>query len=214
MVDFKYYFKEFLRNLKLGFVNNKYFLLFSIALFIIPALIGYLYADNLSLIMEPLIKGFINDIDVGNIQLTTFSLFANNLRVDFVLFVGSALFAVFGMMILMFNGIFIGYFGTKSPIIPFLALILPHGIFEIPSMIISALAGFIVLSFIIKSIKFIINSDLKISERLKLAYNTNFDMLKQALSLFILAIILVFIAAFIEANLTRFIAFNILNIRL
>lgn len=39
-------------------------------------------------------------------------------------------------------------------------------------------------------------------------------MLKQALALLILAIILVAIAAFIEANLTQYIAFNIFKITL
>lgn len=214
-MNFKYYFKEFLKNLKSGFVDNKYLLLFSVLLFVIPLLIGYFAADAISPFMKPFINAFGQRIEDGTIQLTTQSIFFNNFRVIIILFVGSALFAIIGMFILVFNGIFIGYFAKLTmPIIPFLALTLPHGIFEIPSLILSSFAGFIVLSFIIKSIKCLINNDSKIIDRFKLAYYNNSFMLKQALALFILAIILVVIAAFIEANLTQYIAFNIFKITL
>lgn len=214
-MDSKYYFKEFLKNLKSGFADNKYLLLlFSVLLFVIPLLIGYFAADVISPFMKPFINAFGQKIDDGTIQLTTQSIFFNNFKVLVILFVGSALFAIIGMVILVFNGLFIGYFAKSIPFIPFLALTLPHGIFEIPSLIISSFSGFIVLSFIIKLIKCLINNDSKILDRFKLAYNTNFFMLKQALALFVLAIILVAIAAFIEANLTQYIAFNIFKITL
>lgn len=212
-MDFKYYFKEFLKNIKLGFLNNKYLLVFSILLFVVPLLIGYFFADNFSF-MNDIIELFGKQVTNGNIQLTTSSLFSNNFKVDIILFLGSVLFAIIGILILVFNGLFIGYFATKISFIPFLALTIPHGIFEIPSLIISSFAGFIVLSFILKTIKCLVINDSKISDRFKLAYNANSDMLKQALALLILAIILVAIAAFIEANLTQYIAFNIFKITL
>mgnify|MGYP003294367299 CR=1 FL=1 len=212
-MNFKYYFKEVLKNIKLGFLNNKYLLVFSILLFVVPLLIGYFFADNFSF-MNDIIELFGKQVTNGNIQLTTSSLFANNFKVDIILFLGSVLFAIIGILILVFNGLFIGYFATKISLIPFLALTIPHGIFEIPSLIISSFAGFIVLSFILKTIKCLVINDSKISDRFKLAYNANSDMLKQALALLILAIILVAIAAFIEANLTQYIAFNIFKITL
>lgn len=69
-MDFKYYFKEFLKNIKLGFLNNKYLLVFSILLFVVPLLIGYFFADNFSF-MNDIIELFGKQVTNGNIQLTT-----------------------------------------------------------------------------------------------------------------------------------------------
>lgn len=69
-MNFKYYFKEVLKNIKLGFLNNKYLLVFSILLFVVPLLIGYLFADNFSF-MNDIIELFGKQVTNGNIQLTT-----------------------------------------------------------------------------------------------------------------------------------------------
>lgn len=213
-MDFKFYFKEFLRNLKLSFVDRKYLLLFAFLLFVIPLLLGYFYAESLIFILDPVVKSFGEQVQNGAIGLTTLSIFFNNFKVAIVLFVGGALFGVTAILVLAFNGLFIGYFGTKVPIVSYLAFIIPHGIFEVPGLVLSAFAGFILCSFIIKIIKGLFTKDLKKSDKIKLVFNENLDMLKQSLALLILAIILIFVAAFIEVNLTQYIAVNVFNVSL
>ncbi|MEN6611138.1 MAG: stage II sporulation protein M [Methanoregulaceae archaeon] len=74
-------------------------------------------------------------------------LFLNNLEVCVILFVGGASLGIVTLFILGLNGIAIGIImelvsRTKS--VPFmLAAILPHGIFEIPSFLISAGLGIV-----------------------------------------------------------------------
>ena len=74
-------------------------------------------------------------------------LFLNNLEVCILLFVGGASLGIVTLFILSLNGIAIGIIMelvSRTRSIPFmLAAILPHGIFEIPSFLISSGLGII-----------------------------------------------------------------------
>ena len=218
-MDFKYYLKKLISELKSDFIENKYLLLLSILIFVIPIFIGYFEASSLKSIMDPLVNSFKQNIKNGTTSLTFLSLFMNNFRVSIMLFAGSALFALFGLFILTTNGLFLGYFGSDIPPIIYLVFILPHGIFEIPALIISALSGFIILSFILKFIKGIIfkkidedGSKMNLISKAKYSFNDNSVKLKQALILFVLSTVLLIIAAFIEANLTKPLALGFLSL--
>lgn len=107
--------------------------------------------------------------------------------------------------VLSFNGFIIGAFfgylinhsyvtaiGTINAR-DFLIYTLPHGIFEIPGLIIAGTAGFRLTTIIIELIKNTINKNPK---------NFNNWKIKDSLSLFMVSIILILIAASIEANIT------------
>ena len=146
-MDIKHYLEIAKEETKAAFSNNKWLLLFSTVLFVIPLLIGYFYADSISEYIQPMVDNFQKQVDEGVITLTTHSIFTNNVTVAFILYALGALGGVLGAIILINNGLFIGYFGADFNIYAYLALTLPHGIFEIPAIIIATTGGFVLLSF-------------------------------------------------------------------
>ena len=216
-MDIKHYLKIANEETKAAFSNNKWLLLFSTLLFVIPLLIGYFYADAIAEYIQPMVDAFQKQVDEGVITLTTHSIFANNVTVAIILYTLSAIGGVLGALILANNGLFIGYFGAGFDIYAYLALTVPHGIFEIPAIIIATTGGFVLLSFVLHFIWNLISpdysyldifdpyfSDVKITlkQRFYAAFKKNQNKLKESFIFLCLAVILLIIAAFIEANIT------------
>ena len=216
-MDIKHYLKIAKEETKAAFSNNKWILLFSTLLFVIPLLIGYFYADAIAEYIQPMVDAFQKQVDEGVITLTTHSIFANNVTVAIILYALSAIGGVLGALILANNGLFIGYFGAGFDIYAYLALTVPHGIFEIPAIIIATTGGFVLLSFVLHFLWNIISpdysyldifdpyfSDVKITlkQRFYAAFKKNQNKLKESFIFLCLAVILLIIAAFIEANIT------------
>ena len=216
-MDIKHYLKIAKEETKAAFSNNKWILLFSAVLFVIPLLFGYFYADSISEYIQPMVDNFQKQVDEGTITLTTQSIFTNNVTVAIMLYALGALGGVLGALILANNGMFIGYFGTDFNIYAYLVLTVPHGIFEIPAIIIATTGGFVLLSFVLH---FIWNlrspdysyldifdpyfSDVKITlkQRCYASFKMNQNKIKESFIFLCLAVILLIIAAFIEANIT------------
>ena len=129
MEDIKYYLEIAKEETKLAFSNNKTLLFISILLFVIPMLIGYFCANEISEYVKPIVDAFEQQVKDGTVTLTTHSLFTNNVTVAFILYALAALGGVLGAIILANNGLFIGYYGVNFDIWAYLALTLPHGIF-------------------------------------------------------------------------------------
>ncbi|MBO7241022.1 MAG: stage II sporulation protein M [Methanobrevibacter sp.] len=216
-MDIKHYLKIAKEETKEAFSNNKWLLLFSTLLFVIPLLLGYFYADSISEYIQPMVDNFQKQVDEGTITLTTHSIFSNNVTVAIMLYALGALGGVLGALILANNGMFIGYFGADFNIYAYLALTVPHGIFEIPAIILATTGGFVLLSFVLHFIWDLRSpdysyldifdpyfSDVKITlkERCYAAFKMNQNKLKESFIFLCLAVILLIIAAFIEANLT------------
>ncbi len=216
-MDIKHYLKIVKEEIKAAFSNNKWLLLFSTLLFVIPLLLGYFYADSISEYIQPMVDNFQKQVDEGTITLTTHSIFSNNVTVAIMLYALGALGGVLGALILANNGMFIGYFGADFNIYAYLALTVPHGIFEIPAIILATTGGFVLLSFVLHFIWDLRSpdysyldifdpyfSDVKITlkERCYAAFKMNQNKLKESFIFLCLAVILLIIAAFIEANLT------------
>ena len=216
-MDIKHYLKIAKEETKEAFSNNKWLLLFSTLLFVIPLLLGYFYADSISEYIQPMVDNFQKQVDEGTITLTTHSIFSNNVTVAIMLYALGALGGVLGALILANNGMFIGYFGADFNIYAYLALTVPHGIFEIPAIILATTGGFVLLSFVLHFIWGLRSpdysyldifdpyfSDVKITlkERCYAAFKMNQNKLKESFIFLCLAVILLIIAAFIEANLT------------
>lgn len=217
MAEFKYYVDIVKDEIKLAFKNNKKLLLLSTLIFIIPMLIGYYYADNISSYIQPMVDSFEQRVEDGTVTLSTSSLFVNNVEVAIILYALAALGGLLGAVVLGNNGLFIGYYGTFLDLKTYLALTLPHGIFEIPAIIIATTGGFVLLSFILHFIYNVIYpdysytdifdpyfSDVKLTtkERLSAAFDKHQSKIKESFIFLCLSAVMLIIAAFIEANLT------------
>jgi uncharacterized membrane protein SpoIIM required for sporulation len=201
-------------EVKTAFVENKYLFGFSATLFFVPLFLAYFIPDLFSPTIDPLVNTIKENVKSGKIQLETMSLFYNNISVALMAYVGAIFIGIIPIFILVYNGIFIGYFATQYDLSLFLMTTLPHGIFEILGIIISGTAGFTMLSFIILFIKGIMTDfrGLTLKEKVNNSLNSNISKLTQSLVLLALAVVLILIAAFIEANLTLKLASFIFNI--
>lgn len=181
--------------------NEKYFAI-SALIFFGSMLLGYLHLFDF--LLAPMLQQFKKSVAQGEIQLTTFSLFKNNIQILFSMYVGGILLGLVTAALLFINGAFIGYFGTQGPIGDFLLLTLPHGIFEVISLIIAGGAGFRLASFVYKFIDSLVNETWYGSSlgKLKHVFNEHSDEIRESLMLMAIAIVLLFIAAIIEANFT------------
>lgn len=217
MADIRHYLEIVKDETKSAFSNNKLLLCVSILLFVIPLLIGYFCADEIREYIKPMVDAFEQQVKDGTISLTTHSIFINNVTVAIILYALAALGGVLGAVILANNGLFIGYYGADFNIYAYLALTVPHGIFEIPAIIIATTGGFVLLSFILHFIWNLISpdlsyldifdpyfSDVKITpkQRVYAAFKKNQNKIKESFILLCWGVVLLVIAAFIEANIT------------
>ena len=158
---------------------------------------GYFIPD----VIESFLTSLINQLQGMTVNIDTFSIFLHNLRSMFLTYVGGIL-GVIPAVMLGGNGFiygsFVGYFihggvlnnyGVSNPL-HFIIYTLPHGIFEIPALIISGTAGFRLASAVLNYL-WNIGKDTPID---------NYWELKDSLALFVIGIVLTFIAAIIEAN--------------
>ncbi len=183
--------------------NETYFML-SAMMFISSLFIGYVFAGWLDPILSSMLGNFKRNIVEGQLKLTTISLFINNLKVALLLY-GGGLFIGLGTAYYMIsNGIFIGYTAAQFALGDFIIYTLPHGVFEILGIIIAGAAGFKLGHIVFKILKGVlsIQSDFSISNQLQYLLKVNLDDFKDTLIMMGIAIILILIAAFIEANFT------------
>jgi uncharacterized membrane protein SpoIIM required for sporulation len=170
--------------------RNKKLLIVSTAIFFLSLLVGYAISGSIDPVMTKIMSGLKGKFSKQGIS--TVSIFLNNIQSALIIYVGG-LIGIITVFVLFFNGLIIGYLATKMPIGVFIILIAPHGIFEIPALVISGAAGFRLTSMVINIIKSIIN---------KTPINENYWEFKDSIALFAIAVILFFIAAVIEANIT------------
>ncbi|MBZ9570625.1 stage II sporulation protein M [Methanobrevibacter sp. TMH8] len=178
-------------------------------------LFGYFFAPYITNILNPMVDSFRDKVQQGEIKITHDSIFLNNVFVGIMMYCGAILFGLVTATLLISNGVFIGYFATQMPLNAFLAYTLPHGIIEIPAIIIAGASGFVLLKFIISTIYNIFSPNIdEKTDNLEGSYNWtiknrifsslefNSNILFQSLTLFGVSVVLFVIAAFIEAYLT------------
>ncbi|WP_421908064.1 stage II sporulation protein M [Methanolacinia petrolearia] len=128
-----------------------YSISFSLVIFVVFLAIGALTISQNSESAETLIQAlnddlfsYINSQDSATMAVT---LFINNLEASILLFIGGATFGVVTMIVLLTNGVIIGFvleYAAKAQGVAAVAAgIIPHGIFEIPAFIISSGLGFL-----------------------------------------------------------------------
>jgi stage II sporulation protein M len=125
-------------------------LLYTVVIFAVALTIGIIATvidpsigqNFLSLFMDAVVGG----IEGDPAPLLFVKLFLNNLQACLLLFLGGATFGVVSLFILSTNGLIIGSImelvREEKGMVFVLAAILPHGIFEIPSFILSGALGF------------------------------------------------------------------------
>ena len=184
--------------------RNETFLALSAMIFICSVFIGYAFAGMLEPIMASLFGEFKRRIVEGELKLDTVSIFLNNLKVALVLYTGGIIFGLATAYFLIYNGIFLGYAGSNYQIGDFIIATIPHGVFEIFGIIIAGAAGFSLAKIVIDILKgtLKIQSDFSVANQLKFLLEANYDDFKDTLIMLGIAIVLLFIAAIIEANFT------------
>ena len=196
MMDFK-------KEIKLAFSENKLAIYVSIAILVISLLLGYFLESSLHAYLDPVVDQVENQVRSGEITITFQSIFSNNIKIVFLMFI-LGIFCCFSALILAFNGFFIGYFtAVQDDLFLTLLMLVPHGIFELPSCVIACASGFVLFNFLLRFLKtFLKQENVSISNKLYASYVENFDKLKQAIILLMVATVLMIIAGVIEVYLT------------
>jgi len=195
--------KERYEGLISGLYNrNETFFMLSAMMFIASIFIGYAFAGMLEPIMAKMLDDFKRSL--GELQLTTLSLFANNIKIALLIYGGGLIFGVITAFYMISNGIFIGYTAAQFQLGDFIIYTLPHGVFELLGIIIAGAAGFKLASIELKILKGVLKlqSDFSMSNQLKYLLEANWDEFKDTLVLMAIAAVLILIGAIIEANFT------------
>lgn len=184
--------------------NNETFLLASTFLFLISLFGGYLFSGSIGDLIRPLMDEFRRSVAEGEIKLSTASIFIHNLQAALLIYGGGLLLGVFTALFLIVNGLFIGFFASQVPLDDFVFLTLPHGIFEIPGLIIAGAAGFRLASFIYHFFSDLLTESWygSFTERVVHFLGRNQDELVESLLLLGVGVVFLVVAAFVEANLT------------
>jgi stage II sporulation protein M len=156
--------------------SRNYFFI-ALGLFAISALIGFIFP----IFFIDIIKKLIEDLASRTAGMNFFQLFIyifeNNLQTAFTGIILGILFGIFPLIIVLFNGYVLGFVANKAVAVAgasVLLRLLPHGIFEIPALILSLGLGlrlgmFIfhakdknkaIISFVVSLLSFIIISSI------------------------------------------------------
>ena len=184
------------------FKRNKKILALSVAVFFVPLFIGVLVGYILPDVIGNFLTGLSNEL-TSQVDISTLSIFMHNIRTAFMAYAGGVI-GIGTAVVLSSNGFILGAFlgcfmhggainhASLSPLV-FMSYVVPHGIFEIPALIIASAAGFRLTSIII---------DLVNSLRGKPYVNNDYQKFKDSMALLVIAVVLFAIAAVIEANFT------------
>ena len=184
--------------------RNEKFLMLSTAILLISVFLGFALASVLSPILGVMFGEFKRKAVQGQIQLTTLSIFFNNLKVSLFIYLGGLIFGIVTVLFLVTNGLFIGYAGTQFPLGDYIIFTIPHGIPEIIGIIIAGAAGFRLASCIYHILEGLthMKKDISMRNQFKYILELNSDEFWESLKLMGIAVVFLLVAAFIEANIS------------
>lgn len=201
--------KQFYNEVKSAFFENKLAILISFFILFFSLILGYLLEPYLYGYLNPVVDDLTQKVQTGVIQLTFADIFLNNVIIIIQMFI-YGLFLCVSVLILAYNGFFVGYYVAISDnLYKVLAMLIPHGIFELTSCVLACSSGLVLFNFLFR---FLYKSYLKEDLSLKEAFNKNLDKLKQAIIIFLVSVVLMVIAGFIETYLTIPIAYFLLGL--
>lgn len=178
-----------------GLINrNKKIILIAVLIMLLSALAGAGIASEKA-------KGHYNQISsrlsqhptdtVGDNGVSAIDLFIHNFSVDLITILGGFLFSVLSVILVIFNGVSVGsLFGIDLPFAT--VTVLPHAIIEYFAGALALAIAFKITQLEIKVIK---------SRNLKGTLKEHETDLKDILAIFVVMVILLAIAAFIEAHI-------------
>lgn len=200
--------KQYYNEIKLAILENKLAIYISLFILIFSLILGYLLEPYLYSYFHPVVDDLTQKVQTGTIQLTFADIFLNNLKIIIQMFFYGLLFCLC-IFLLAYNGFFIGYYvAIQDNLFRVLAMLVPHGIFELSSCIFSCASGLVLFNFLIKFFKIYLKEDISLKD----AFLINIFKLKQAVLIFIVSVILMIIAGFVEVYLTIPIAYFLLNL--
>ena len=133
------------------------------------------------------------------------NLFMHNFSIDLGCVLGGLLLSIPTLVMAFINGANIGAIFAYSPWIVILFGIIPHGIFEIPSSVVSLAGGFMVTLLELRILKGIFTSKTSVKEE----YERSIPLIKDIIISVMIIFVLLFIAAFIETFITPVLLFLI-----
>lgn len=195
-------YKSFFVNL---YKRNKKVLTVSLIIFFASVIIGGLgpyLSSSFNHFMTNFMINYLSIIErIG--KLTTLYIFVNNSNVAFfTMYIGGILFGITSIIGLAESGLVLGFAVFKYPFTIF--YLLPHCIFELSSYILATAAGFKLLSTALSIIwnGLHIKRDNSVVKQVNNILSANYMKFRDSLTLFVLAIVLLFIAAIIEAHIS------------
>ncbi|ALT68821.1 stage II sporulation protein M [Methanobrevibacter millerae] len=187
-------------EIKEAFVENRKIFLILIVIFAIAFILGDISTDEIASVLMPMLKdamlkGNVTSVDAFNIMI-------HNETAALITLIGSIFFAIYAFIAIFLNGFVVGFMAgytihSTYDLVMYIALIVPHGILEIPAFFCSCTSGILLFTFIFKVLRDKIRKN-TFSE----AYQNNKKTLKHVAVLFLVAVALFAIAALIEGFIT------------
>lgn len=175
------------RSFKQYFISLRFSIFFSVFIFLFAIFFGYFLAKNSPTIsqsfLDQLIKIF-RPIIEGPPLLQFFFIFFKNSLTIFLIILAGILFGILPSLSLFINGQVLGMIfflsQSKMPLLIFLKATLPHGIIEIPVIIVGSAMGLDLGKLLILRVFF------KRKENIKGKFNTAFNFFIKVLVPFLL----------------------------
>ena len=124
--------------------ESKNYIWISVALLVIALAFGFLNHALFGDYIKNLLAGVVKQTEGLNAGQMILFLFGNNVKSSLIGFTAGVAFGIFPIFTLLFNGYVIGfvsYFAAKETGYLTLLSLLPHGIFEIPALLLSLSLG-------------------------------------------------------------------------
>ncbi len=198
---------KFIERIVDVFVDNKYLLGISLFFFVFSLLGGFILGPSLYDFFNPVVDQMEGELSSGVISLTFQSIFLNNIFIVFRMFI-FGIFLGFSVVLLVYNGFFLGYFlSSYGDFWRNVVFIVPHGIFELPSIVIATTSGLVLFKFVFRFVR-----DVRGGVGFGDSLERNYFILNQSLIILGVGCILMFIAGVVESYFTVPIANWVLGI--
>lgn len=172
----------------------------AVAIFLVGAIGGALFAPELASIVKPMYQSLHQKamtLSSDTPWQLMWALFSNNFRASILMMVGGLLLGVIPALYVFANGALVGFVllvvtsaTHANPMLVFLAGIVPHGIFEIPAYLLATAFGFRVTQVLFRSIA---------GRGNKAMWG---QLVLDAVSLLLWVLVLLLVAAYMESHVT------------
>jgi stage II sporulation protein M len=207
--------KDLIKLLK----DSKYYVLLATLIFCLGSWLGYVFSDAFEALIQLMLdqlKDIVEELEKRqDVYYTAWFIFLNNSKAALMMIGLGAIFFIMPMISLFANGLAIGYImkatsvsGVASPVDMFIFGILPHGILELPAILVAGgigiFLGFRLLVWVVKLFMRLLGNDRGDPRALweEEGKPVLLSRMKGVAFLIILLVITLFLAAAIEGFIT------------